>query len=158
MVTARRAGRQGGFTLTELMTAVAVLAILAGMAAPAYSSWVASTRTGSAGTDLHTALTLARSEAIKRNAEVTLEPAGDGWQSGWQIAAPGDADRLLLEHPALRDIGVDGPDSVTYLPNGRTKGGTLPAFEIGAADGPQRCVSVDLSGRPRLAKSTCVNP
>lgn len=140
------------------MAALAILAILAGMAAPAYSSWVASARTGSAGTDLHTALTLARSEAIKRNAEVTLEPAGDGWQAGWQIAAPGNADRLLLDHPALRDIGVDGPDSVTYLPNGRTKGTTPPAFEISAGDDLHRCISVDLSGRPRLTKSTCPTP
>ncbi len=155
MVAPRRARRDSGFTLPELLAVVAILAILASMAAPAYSSWVASARTSSAGTDLHTALSLARSEAIKRNAEVTLEPAGDGWQDGWQIAAPGDADRLLHDHPALDGIGVDGPDSVTYLPSGRIKGSTLPAFEISAAGDLVRCVSVDLSGRPRLAKSAC---
>jgi len=151
-----RARRRRGFTLVELLTVIAILAILASMAAPAYSSWVASARAGSAGTDLHAALNLARSEAIKRNAEVTLAPNDDGWADGWHIAAPLDADQLLLDHPALKGIGVEGPDSVTYLPNGRVKAGAQPSFELSATDGElPRCVSIDLSGRPRLTKSTC---
>jgi type IV fimbrial biogenesis protein FimT len=148
--------RQRGFTLPELMAVLAIMAILGAMAAPAYTSWMASVRASGAATDLHTALNHARSEAIKRNAEITLEPADDGWQAGWHIAAPGDADRLLLDHSSTMHIDVEGPTSVTYLPNGRTKGANLPRFEVSAdISDLHYCVAVDLSGRPRQTKSSC---
>lgn len=153
MVNARR---QRGFTLPELMTVVAVLAILAAMAAPALGDLAAAMRARSTGTDLHTALTMARSEAIKRNAEVTLAPAASGWLAGWSIAAPGDATRLLHSHPAVTVARITGPERVSYLPNGRVKSSTLPSFEIaGKSGGELRCVRVDLSGRPNQTQSAC---
>jgi type IV fimbrial biogenesis protein FimT len=149
-------GRQYGFTLPELMTALAVMAILGAIAAPAYGNWVAAMRARSTGTDLHTALTLARSEAIKRNAEISLVPGAAGWLAGWSIAAPGDAGRLLHSHPAVSVARITGPERVTYLANGRVKGTTLPSFEIaGKSGGELRCVKVDLSGRPNQTKSAC---
>lgn len=152
------AGVQGqrGFTLPELMTVLVIMAVLGAIAAPAYGNWVAAMRARAASTDLHTALGVARSEAIKRNAEVTLAPAAGGWLAGWSIAAPGNASRLLHSHPAVAVASIDGPEVVTYLANGRIKGSTLPAFEIAAkADGELRCVAVDLSGRPNQTQAAC---
>lgn len=152
----RSLARMRGFTLPELMTVLAVMAILGAMAAPAYADWVATMRGRSAGTDLYTALNRARSEAIKRNAEVTLAPGEDGWQAGWNIADPGEAGRLLDDHPAVPGAVIDGPASVVYLPNGRVKGSTLPSFDISIGDSEtHRCVSVDLSGRPSQTNSEC---
>lgn len=148
--------RQRGFTLPELMTVVVIMAVLAGLAAPAFGNWMASVRLRSAGTDLHVALSTARSEAIKRNAEVSLQPAGSTWQAGWRIPAPGGSSRLLHDHPAVTGVSISGPASVTYLPNGRIKGSALPAFGLAPATGSERrCVTVDLSGRPNQTKSTC---
>ncbi|WP_209586964.1 GspH/FimT family pseudopilin [Massilia sp. BHUDP2] len=148
--------RQRGFTLPELLTALAVMAILGAIAAPAYGNWVAAMRARSTGTDLHTALMLARSEAIKRNAEVTLAPGAAGWLAGWSIAAPSDAGRLLHSHPGAAVASITGPERVTYLANGRVKGTTLPSFEIaGKSGGDLRCVKVDLSGRPNQTQSAC---
>ncbi|MFC0254502.1 GspH/FimT family pseudopilin [Massilia consociata] len=148
--------RQRGVTLPELLAVLAIMAILASLAAPAYGSWVATMRGRGAATDLATSLSLARSEAIKRNGEVTLAPADSGWQAGWRIAAPGDAERLLDDHPAVQGAVIDGPASVTYLSNGRIKGTELPRFDISVAghDG-ERCVFVDLSGRPAQQASAC---
>lgn len=149
-------GRQRGFTLPELITVLAVMAILGAIAAPAYGNFVAAMRARSTGTDLHTALTLARSEAIKRNAEVTLAPAAGGWPAGWDIAAPGNAGRVLHSHPAVLVAGITGPERVTYLPNGRVKGTTLPSFQVTGKSGADlRCVRVDLSGRPSQTNSAC---
>lgn len=148
--------RQRGVTLPELMTVLVIIALLGALGAPAYGNWVAAMRTRSTGTDLHTALNLARSEAVKRNAEVTLAPASTGWQAGWRIASPGDASRLLHDHPAVAGVSIEGPERVTYLPNGRVKGSTLPSFDVAGASGDEiRCVAVDLSGRPNITQSAC---
>lgn len=153
---APRAGRTRGFTFPELMAVMAVIAILASMAAPAYSTWISNVRARSAGTDLYSALAKARSEAIKRNAEITLAPAEGGWAGGWNIAHPVDADTLLDDHAAVPGATIVGPDSVVYLPNGRVKGGEQPTFDISVAGNDQhRCVRVDLSGRPSHSLDAC---
>lgn len=150
------AARARGFTMPELMAVVAVTAILATVAAPSFSELIAGQRAKSAASDMFASLMRTRSEAIKRNAEVTLAPAASGWLAGWSIAAPGDATRVLHSHPAVTVARITGPERVTYLPNGRVKGGTLPSFEVaGKSGGELRCVRVDLSGRPNQTQSAC---
>jgi prepilin-type N-terminal cleavage/methylation domain-containing protein len=67
--------RARGFTLIELLTVVAITAILSAMAAPAFKGLLAGQRVRATSTDLYAALVLARSEAIKRDTQVTLQPA-----------------------------------------------------------------------------------
>lgn len=149
--------RQRGFTLPELLTTLAIVATLASLAAPAFTSMIASMRSRSVSSELYAALSLTRSEAIKRNAEVALVPVtAQQWQHGWSIRAPGNASRKLDDHPALSGATVTGPASVVYLPNGRVKNGSQPAFNIAlAGSAERRCVRVDLSGRPNQSKTTC---
>lgn len=67
---------QHGFTLPELAVGMAVVAILASVGAPAFSSWRESAQLRSAAESISNALQLARAEAVKRNANVsfTLTP------------------------------------------------------------------------------------
>jgi type IV fimbrial biogenesis protein FimT len=148
--------RARGFTLIELLTVVAITAILSAMAAPAFKSLVAGQRARTAGTDLYAALVLARSEAIKRDTQVTLQPAGETWQAGWRIPNPSDTGHPVANHGPVQGATITGPESVVYLPNGRVASDTAPEFDI-AVDGAEshRCVQVDLSGRPRLQASGC---
>lgn len=156
MVSAARR-RAGGFTMPELMAVVAIVAILASVAAPAFSSMIASVRSRSVSSELYATLARARSEAIKRNAEVTLAPAtARQWQLGWSIADPANAGRKLDDHPAVVGATVSGPDSVVFLPNGRVRSDTLPAFDIAASgNATRRCIRIDLSGRPNQSTSAC---
>lgn len=149
--------RARGFTLPELLTVLAVMAILGMLAAPSYTGLMASMRARSAGTDLYTALNRARSEAIKRNMAVTLAPSGEaGWQDGWNIADPRDADRLLDDYPAVAGAAIVGPASVVYLPNGRVRAANPPSFTIRmAGSDTARCVALDLSGRPSQTDAAC---
>ena len=59
-----------GFTLLELLTAMAVVAILAAIAIPNFRSAIASNRLTTTANGLITALHQARSEAVRRNVAV----------------------------------------------------------------------------------------
>lgn len=61
-----------GFTMVELMVTLMVAGLLLAMAVPAYSRFVASSRVTDQTYDLIGALNLGRSEAIRRNANITL--------------------------------------------------------------------------------------
>src|SRR5947207_8578310 len=61
-----------GFTAIELLVVVSIVGVLAAIAGPSFAPLIASQRASSAATDLYVALATARSEATKRNADVTL--------------------------------------------------------------------------------------
>ncbi|GAB3454543.1 hypothetical protein GCM10027321_06000 [Massilia terrae] len=147
-----------GFTLPELLTVVAIIGILAAVGAPSITTLVANQRVRSAGSELLQSLTRARSEAIKRNMEVTLQPAsGTTWQGGWHIPNPSDTGHPIEVHGAVPAATITGPASVVYQANGRVRGSDGPmSFDVSAARATMhRCVGVDLSGRPYQKHEAC---
>ena len=64
--------KNAGFTLTEVMVAIAVIAILAGLAVPNFIGWLPNYRLRSGAEDIQSTLQLARVTAIKRNATATV--------------------------------------------------------------------------------------
>jgi prepilin-type N-terminal cleavage/methylation domain-containing protein len=69
---APRASATRGFTLIELMIAIAVFAILLAIAVPSFRDASLAARLGSIANNMVASVQLARSEAIKRNAVVRL--------------------------------------------------------------------------------------
>ena len=154
---ARRNRRSHGFTLVEMMVVVVIAAILAGAAAPSFSKAIASQRARSAGTDVYLALLKARSEAIKRNAAVTLAPKNGGWQNGWQIVNPADATDILEDHGAAAMATITGPASVIYRPSGRLQAGSNVSVVVTVGSGSSassQCIAVELSGQPYTKAGT----
>jgi len=68
----------GGFTLVELMVTVAVIAILAVVAVPGMTALINSSRLNGQAEEMVASLQLARAEAIRRNARVTVCASTDG--------------------------------------------------------------------------------
>ncbi|GAB7546167.1 hypothetical protein CS8_058500 [Cupriavidus sp. 8B] len=141
------------------MVAVAIAGILAALAAPSFSSLIASQRAKGVASELFATLSRTRSEAIMRNANVTLSPKTGGWQNGWQILDPSNAANVLDDRGTTSGATVTGPANVVYRASGRLQAGAAPSFVISTVAGSTtnyQCVSVDLNGRPyMLAASSC---
>jgi len=149
----RRAMR--GFTITELMIVVAILAVLTAIAVPGMRSLIQTQRLKTASFDVYAGLSLARSEAVKRNTSVTLTPNGGDWAKGWRVADSNG--NVVAKQDAFSQITLSGPDTVTFNSMGRLNGAATQ-FEVKDAslDGDKwRCVKLDLSGRPVTAIGGC---
>lgn len=152
---------QSGFTLTEMLVVILVVTIVAAVAVPSLSSALANQRLRAAGTDLVSALLLARSEAIKRGVQVQVAPLSVGdWKSGWRVVATGTGEQVEKTE-ALGywvEIGL-APANISYERSGRLSvaGSTRVEFRDSAhaAGVASRCVTVDPSGLPQLAASSC---
>src|SRR5215831_4013598 len=77
--------RTAGFTVVELVTAVAVLAIVTALAIPSLTNLILDTGLKTAAIDVYNTMVYARSEAIKRNATVDIIPTGGNWKNGWTV-------------------------------------------------------------------------
>lgn len=168
---APRLSVQSGFTLIELMVAVALVAILAMLATPSWNEMRirAALRTGV--NDLTSSLQFARSEAVRLNSPVTVCPSNDGatctntpFELGWivrtgpQANAPGQIVlQDTLPNPLFRLNVTGAADSrFTYLPNGlpasNFNGVTLETCPMDAHHaGLTRAITINRAGRITLS-------
>lgn len=149
--------RQHGFTLIELLITITVVGVLAAIALPSFGSFVAQQRIKTASFDMMSMLTLARSEAIKRNTNVDVTPTGSNWQNGWAVTVGAT---ILSNQAALGGLTVTclpaNCPAITYNSSGRITGVTSQSIQISStATTDVRCISTDLSGRPNSKKAAC---
>ncbi|SDP51112.1 type IV fimbrial biogenesis protein FimT [Ralstonia sp. 25mfcol4.1] len=151
----RRRGMAGanvgarGFTLVELIVTLLVLAILATMAAPSFQQFIAGQRVRNAASDLASAFTLMRSEAVKRNGIATLAANGT-WSAGWVVTA--GAERLRAYGP-YTDITVStaGGNSLWVGNDGRPGNGSQ-TFQVSmGGTGTSNVVCIQINGTGRVA-------
>lgn len=71
---------QAGFTLIEMITVVAIIGIMLGLATPAFNNWRTNAILNSAAYEIFGSFLTARSEAVKRNTAVYLNFTDTGWQ------------------------------------------------------------------------------
>jgi type IV fimbrial biogenesis protein FimT len=156
------AWRLRGFTVVEALTVLAVIAVLAAIALPSFADVLASQRLRAAGTDLMSSLLLARSEAIKRNAQIQVAPRNGGdWTSGWRVATVATDEQVDRKEALGMRVAVSAaPASIVYQRNGRL--GVAGMVQVEFRDSEHhpgvraRCVLIDPSGLPRLQLGECV--
>lgn len=72
MLMGRTMKTDSGFTLIEMMISVAILAILLGLAAPGFQTFIQNTSIRTTAESVQAGLQLARAEALRRNARVSF--------------------------------------------------------------------------------------
>ena len=129
--------RQSGFTATELLIGMAIIAIVAAMAVPTLGNLLESSRLTTVTNMLVEALMTARSEAVKRGEPVRVVP-GDG-EIGVQVILSSDNSVIRsFDNEITTTGGADSPvflkfsediEFVEYQSNGVRTGGAA-AVEI----------------------------
>jgi type IV fimbrial biogenesis protein FimT len=155
-----RRRRAAGFTLIEMMVTLTVVVILLGIAAPSFQKIITNQRVKSASFDMFSALTYARSEAIKRNAVITLRAGATtngAWTTGWRVVdAGGTALRswAAVSNLAITESSGSNLTSVGFGRVGRLSPAPPPAPSLmidssaaGFGGLTARCLTVDASGR-----------
>ena len=77
--------RQQGLTLIELMVTLAAAIILIAVGMPLFSGVAANNRATAQTNALVSAIKLARSEAVKRGANVSIAAVSSDWVNGWTV-------------------------------------------------------------------------
>jgi len=168
-----RLSSYSGFTLLELLTTLAIIAIIAGAVIPSLRTLVMSNRMNTQLNELLTALQGARSQAIARQQHVVLCPSADqasclnssAWQTGWIMFADRNANKQfdrdestlrvhIASNPSLTISGSNGRQRIVMQPDG-SAGGSNVTFTFCDARGPAqaRAIFVALNGRPRVASA-----
>jgi len=165
-----------GITLIELMTVMAILAVLLGLGSASFNRLMESTRLRTLSNDLLNDLRLTRSEAILRGERVVMCAAATadacsnvaGWHQGWLLFQDAnnngwrDAGEPVLRFrpaapagwtmagnsPVARYVSYDALGA-TRLTGGAFQAGTVTICRSGASNAPARRVIINSVGRPR---------
>lgn len=135
--SSRRSRKIGsaGFTLVELMIAIVVLAILLALAVPNFNDATLSARLNGFANSLVAATQVARSEAIKRNATITLCTSADGatcaasggWEQGWIVVNEATATVIQSQQALPSEFKVTEAGGAEEISFPATVVGTTPA-------------------------------
>ena len=157
-------GRVRGITLVEQMMALAILAVLVGVASPSLAGLVRRSRVQSAQMDFLNALAFARDEAVIERMRVVFCPTRDRrhcssesrWEGGWLVGTDRDHDnqpdgaplRVGDAHGQVRIRSSDARRRVSFLPDGSSGGTNLTLLFCSAGHaGESLGVVVSNSGR-----------
>jgi type IV fimbrial biogenesis protein FimT len=161
-----------GFTLTEALLVVLIVSVSIALAIPAYRDLRLDLARSRELNGWLQSIHLARSEAIKRNAVVSICPSGDGasctvppgdWTAGRIVFA-----NLSVEQPPVR--GLDEPlvrsygpwstgqitanrDGLSFRPFGQSGVTATIVFCDARGARSARALIISQSGRPRIAET-----
>jgi type IV fimbrial biogenesis protein FimT len=170
--------RQAGVTLIELMIGLTIVAFLLFLGVPEFSNFLQNTQIRNAAETTVAGLTLAKAEAVRRNAPVRFQlvsdltsgcaistgALNDSGSLSWVVslddpagacnAAPGDAAPRIVQAKSAREgsqnvrVTTDAAPAITFSGLGRVSSGTLRRLDFKSASGA--CVHVDaVNGKMR---------
>ncbi len=163
--------KQSGFTLLELIIVLAVVALVMTFAIPSMQSFSQNDRLTTNINTIISHLAYARSEAVKRSAQVSICASGDqvtcgatGWRDGWLVYVDSNqnntldgGEEVIKAHGALDASQITGTGgglglTITYDNRGFATNGSTGA--LGLCDGRTgpygKTITITNTGRVRL--------
>ena len=161
-------GRQGGYTLLELLVTLAIIALLGSLMGPSFMDTINRNRQQSSLGDAFGMLSAARSEAVNLQTRVAVCPStdqaacsGTAWESGWIMfvddgaggGTAGDGDRHADE--TLLRVGQPAGGDLTIRTRNFADAGSISFDEDGMA--VDRGTIVVCSGDASTASAVVLN-
>lgn len=151
---------EAGFTLVELLTAMAITAILATQAVPSFFSTIQNNRLTTQANEFVFAMNFARGEAIKRGAAITIVATGNAsdneWGDGWNVMSGGE---VLKQFSALDGSSVlnsaGNINTFTYASSGRINTADVLSLCDGRSGETGRIISISTTGRVSTTDLPC---
>lgn len=166
--------RLRGFTLIELMITLALAAIILTLGVPSFRDIILNNRAATQSNELVTAMNVARSEAVRRGARVSVCPSNDqatctggtDWAIGWIVFLDGAANDLAAPvvvgqpirvwAPIAGGATLTGPLNVRYRPLGDVVApGVLQHRRPGCSGDQGRNIVVNAAGQARVERVAC---
>ena len=142
--------KDSGFTMTELMVTIAVVAILASLAIPNFFAWLPNYRLKSGAEEIQSVLQLARFTAIKENATATV--LFDIANESYRASVAGQTFRRG-QMPAGIDINsaaFGGGTFVQFNNQGYTMNNTDGTAQVRNSSGKTKTITVSITGNSRI--------
>lgn len=151
----------GGFTLIELLVTLTIAVILLTVAIPGLQGFLLQGRLSGHVNDLVLAMASAKSEAVKRGANVTLCASSDAstctgaWGDGWVIRS--NAGQVLQVHSGYQGVICATANSIAFRSSGFPVAGiTFDLYDSrGTADGRRIAVSAQGWSTTTQGATTC---
>ncbi|TCT22891.1 type IV fimbrial biogenesis protein FimT [Thiobaca trueperi] len=158
-----------GVTLVELVITLSIAAILMTIAVPSFQDLMRTNRTATQVNEFLTALNLARSEAVKRGASVSVCSSTNStacrtanttnWADGWILYVTGSSPlEILRVWPALSGTATftASTGQVTFRGTGQAAAAiTFTYTPTGCSGDQRRTIAVSAVGRATSSKATC---
>ena len=166
---------QRGFTVIELMIAVAMIAALVVIGVPSFTSIINSNQSAAKSNAFLSVLKLARTEATKRRQSIivcasenqTNCTATNSWSDGWIVFEDTDGgndfdagetiiDTLSLPEDFTVTRASAGPDQIIFAATGLSNSTVAQTFTVCKANTSNgRVLTVERSGLVTGANATC---
>lgn len=149
------AKKQSGFSLIELMIAMALMLLLSIIAVPALDDMLKQNTVRSQANSLLALLQFARSEAIKQqqNVQVSMTDTDSGWRA--DVVRLSDDENLRVMAQDVAEVMPSGDETVTFDPKGRAIALACISLSYSGEDDFDRHLNVSLGGQVAVAPGGC---
>ncbi|MEG3790069.1 GspH/FimT family pseudopilin [Lysobacter sp. CCNWLW3] len=171
-------GNSQGFTLLELVVAIAIVAILVGWGLPSFQESLRSNRVATSANELIATMSLARSEALRspQGGRVCTSAdgssCGGGWGDGWIVWTDRNNDNAPTADEVMRyvrapaqialTVAADAGSTTVFqfdtrgrLRDGNARNFTLRPQECSPGANQVRTIVVAATGQLRMQRELC---